>query len=78
MCFIELLCTISVKQIKCVYIRSTWEGREAQKGVIGKESIKDRPPANLGRGDYVGKRFGQGDREMARMIGEDRWIRRDK
>ena len=61
-----------------VCICSTWEGREAQKGVKDKESIKDRPPAYLGRGDYVGKRFGQGDREMARMIGEDRWIRRDK
>ena len=48
---------------------STWEGGEAQKGVLDKESIKDPPLATLGRAGYVGKRLGQADREMARMFG---------
>ena len=51
---------------------STREGGETQKGGEDKESIKDRPPATLGRGDYLGKRFYQAGREMARMFGEDR------
>ena len=39
-----------------------------------KEPVKDRPPASTGRMDYLGKRLSLVDREMVRMLSEDRWI----
>ena len=54
------------------YTCSTWEGGETQKGGEDKESIKDQPPATLGRVDYLGKRLYQVEREMARMFDDER------
>ena len=57
---------------------SAWECGETQKDVRDKESINYRPPATLGRVDYMGKRLDRADREMARMFGEDRKIQMNK
>ena len=51
---------------------------ETQKGREDKESIKDRPPATLGPVDYLGKRFYQVDRKIARTFDDDSWIQRDE
>ena len=51
---------------------SIWEGGGTKKGGRDKESIKDHPPATLGRVDYMDIRLYQADQEMSRMFGEDR------
>ena len=50
----RLTCLIRVITLfQYIYICSAWEGGETQKGGRDKESIKDPPPATLGRVDYI-------------------------
>ena len=47
---------------------SAWEGGETQEGGRDKESIKDCPPATLGRVDYLGKIGSSGPRNDKNVL----------